>query len=124
MSNQLESQAVAVPLEIEGEGAIPRVAAEGPAFDINVNWVVTENMGPWILTTPEFQAITGITRYKLYRNHDSGFQYHLVFTNIDTYDYSFTDQSPDTYGKDTYAFNNHTVGYNSNSPNIVHIHGQ
>ena len=97
-------------------------------FTIQVNWPVTDS-GDWVTTSSEVQRIAAITRYKLIRNPPPGpsediwFEYTLMFTNIEHYDYYFTDKTGDHYENNTFINRDHVIQYSSDDPTIVSITG-
>ena len=103
----------------EGEHS---VAASGPSFkDVFVYWIVDTSGAP----STDIQNKTAITWYKLERtNRFSVFQYRLSIKCSDTYDYKFTDQSPDTYTLDVWQnAGTHILEYRSSEPTIRSISG-
>ena len=91
-------------------------------FSIDVYWPVSDS-DEWIPTSSNVIKETGITRYALYKTHgdESFHQYTLRFTNIETYDYFFTDEISDFYQSDAYSNGDHYVQYDSEKPNIVAV---
>ncbi|KAL8782841.1 MAG: hypothetical protein Q9195_009562 [Heterodermia aff. obscurata] len=98
------------------------VAASGPKFDnVSVYWTVGSSGAP----SQDVQNRTAITWYKLEKAEwYSPYQYKLSFNCADTYNYSFKDQEPDTYGVNVFQNpGTHSVEYRSKAPIIVSISG-
>ncbi|KAI8159609.1 hypothetical protein K4K49_004010 [Colletotrichum sp. SAR 10_70] len=97
-------------------------AAAGPPFkDVEVYWTVGSSGAP----SQDVQNKTAITWYRL----DKApwyvyYKYRLTINTNDTYNYEFTDQSPDTYSLGVWQKSvTHTVDFDSSSPTIVKISG-
>jgi hypothetical protein len=106
----------------DGEGGNV-TAANGPTFlDEPVNWSCPSSGTP----SQEFQNKTGITWYKLDKAPwYSPKKYRLTISCKDSYNYSFTDESPDTYWLNVFMTSTtHSVEYDSARPTIVKISGQ
>ena len=98
------------------------VAASGPSFsDVSVYWTVGTSGAP----STDVQNRTAITWYKLEKAEwYSPYQYKLSINCSDTYDYKFTDSSPDTYTLNVFQNpGTHEVEYRSGSPTITSISG-
>lgn len=96
--------------------------AAGKAFSIHVDWPVGD---AWVNTTDEVRTTAAITQYYLSANPiQSVWGYGLQFTNTDTYDYFFYDETGDCYEVDTWLTHTHFVQYNSDKPTIVCITGR
>jgi len=94
--------------------------AEGEDFGITVNWPVG---GGWTQTTEDVKTTAAITQYNIAEVDGDTYKYTLEFTNTDTYDYKFFDQTGDSYGVNTWQNRTHYVKYNSEKPTIVYISG-
>ena len=87
----------------------------------------------WVVGTDDFKSVgeptytrAAISKYALYDQDGSSYQYRLKFININGvhYDYYFYDETGDYYRVDTLADGEHFVRYNSSMPNIAYILGQ
>ena len=118
--NEYRVKALDYDISTEGDGKTPD--AKGPSFkDVAVYWTVGTSGAPSI----DVQNKTAITWYKLdYAEWWSPYKYKLSINTLDTYDYYFTDQSPDSYQLNVYQnAGTHEVEYRSDKPAIVSISG-
>jgi hypothetical protein len=90
-------------------------------FGIGVNWPIGE--ANWNYTDSNIRSRAAITRYCLYNQQGETYQYRLIFTNTEHYDYYFYDETGDRYEVDTFRNGDHFVRYNSENPDIVYIKG-
>ncbi|PUU78396.1 hypothetical protein B9Z19DRAFT_1126820 [Tuber borchii] len=90
-------------------------------FGIVVNWPVGDSS--WKDTTDEVKEVAGITRYRLWAPESFPSIYEFGFTNTINYNFSFTDETGDSYGVNTWTTGDHSVKYNSEKPTIVFISG-
>ncbi|PUU78394.1 hypothetical protein B9Z19DRAFT_1065075 [Tuber borchii] len=109
-------KAASVPV-VEAKSETP---AEGEDFGITVDWPVG---GGWTQTTEDVKTTAAITQYNLAEVDGDTFKYTLEFSNTDTYDYKFFDQTGDSYEVNTWQNRTHYVKYNSDKPTIVYISG-
>ncbi|KAG9104034.1 hypothetical protein FRC07_009865, partial [Ceratobasidium sp. 392] len=95
-------------------------------FNEKVHWTVGDSKD-WIYTSEEFKNLTGITRYKLYKDTYEGswFGYILEFTNIINYHYYFmdSDNPPDRYSKNTFWNGNKFFKFSAENPTIQRVEG-
>ncbi|WP_044797572.1 hypothetical protein [Bacillus cereus] len=92
-------------------------------FYVDVNWPVSKS-DEWIVTSNEFSKETGITRYALYKQSFSIYDYKLYFTVMQSGEYHFKDETGDVYSLTAIAFGDHYISYNSKKPNIVLVSGR
>lgn len=92
-----------------------------PPFNVKVNWPVSNDK--WIQTSHEFQTLTGITRYRLWRSSGLIFNYTLEFTSTEPCKYTFIDEEGDYYDKNVGSSGTYGIDYNSDAPNIVAVKG-
>lgn len=85
-------------------------------FGITVNWTVDNGSETWNNTSDEVKKTTGITRYRLL-SPNGFYRYRLEFTNVENYNYTFSDETGDTYGVNTWSNGDHSVRYDSQKPN-------
>jgi len=97
-------------------------AASGPSFEnVAVNWPFGTSGTP----SKDVQNKTAITWYK----HDAApaasiYKYELTISVSDTYNYTFTDEEPDTYKLNVWdKSGTHFVRFRSEKPTIVKISG-
>lgn len=91
-------------------------------FSVDVDWKINSAASFY----EAFQKQTGITNYSLkyfFSDYDP-YLYTLYFTNIEHYDYHFTDATGDRYRCNTYRNGNHLVSYNSKDARVVKIEGK
>jgi hypothetical protein len=87
-----------------------------PTGSIAVNWPV-DTSGE---TTPDVLAATGIRSYSL-QGGGHFFTFELDFNTANSWNYTFTDQSGDTYSCDCVLTGSHWIDYNSRLANIVEV---
>lgn len=85
-----------------------------------VYWEVGDSS--WKTAAPEVQAI-GISRYRLYNNSFSIYDYTLDFTNTKGWCFRFFDFSGDFYDVSTVFNGDHELDYNSGNPTINGVLG-
>lgn len=95
------------------ETKVEASVSDGP---INVNWPVAPT-NAWVPVD-----VFGIWQYSLVGTTPGGlFNYLLTFTNQNGWDYSFKDESGDTYSVATIRNGDHILQYNSAQPTIVQV---
>ncbi|KAK1673271.1 hypothetical protein BDP55DRAFT_634213 [Colletotrichum godetiae] len=98
-------------------------AASGPPFsNVQANWTVGSEGAP----PDDVQNQTATTWYKLKQAPwYSIYKWRLTINVQDTYDYSFTDKSGDSYRLNVLTLSEtHYVDYDSSDPTIVSISGK
>lgn len=97
-------------------------ASSGPKFsNLSVYWTVGSSGAP----STDVQNKTAITWYKLEKAEWwSTYSYKLTISCKDTYNYTFNDEEPDSYGLNVWQnAGSHSVEYSSSKPTIVSISG-
>lgn len=106
---------------LEEDTQAKKPAENRDPFDKYVTWPVGNN--DW-KSTSDIQATIGISRYYLTRN-PGGYLYDflLVFTNTENYNFYFCDNEIDCYQCNCYRKKDHYVEYNSKRPDIQRVTG-
>lgn len=90
-------------------------------FGITCDWYPSE-FETWKNTSPDFARITGIKSYSV-NKYGGIYSYIINFKNTEHYDYTFFDETGDSYTCNTFRNGEHFVRYNSLKPRIVYIKG-
>ena len=100
---------------------VAKASASATEFNEDVDWPVDNT---WHNTSDAFSSTTGITSYIVGNSSSPIYDYYIQITTNKSYDYFFTDESPDVYElnvEDTST--QHIVRYNSSAPTITYVTG-
>jgi len=96
-------------------------------FSVKVEWPLGDDS--WKAASPEVQEKAAITQYALSNNNTglgswfTASRYALRFSNADTFNYFFYDETGDHYQVNTFTKGEHVVRFDSANPKIVFITG-
>lgn len=104
---------------IEGKSEVAVTGKE--CFGVRVLW--PKRTRSWNDTVGEVARSTGITRYALYVDSGSVWEYRLDVTTAGRGSYKFYDESGNIYDLQAHRDGDHHIRFNSKQPTIIYVTG-